>query len=204
MWIAGALLVVLTMEIEPVTENFTGKVLDGSTTTLLRVERGQDKRKAESIVVLEDCGPLELGSIHEFAVWAGSSKDAVLPCLAVNGKPPASLQRRLPSGFGLIYGEIRALDGNSNTVKQLSGAPVEVRCGDKVWHGKADRRGRFWTMLPAGTCYLDHQMSGYRPVEPTPAAFQVVEGRVGDVQLRLEPWGLKERLEGLLRGFLPK
>lgn len=203
MWIAGALLVILTAEIEPVTENFTGKVLDGSTTTLLRVERGQDKRKPESIVVLEDCGPLETGSVHEFAVWAGS-KDAVLPCLAVNGKPPMSIQRRMPAGFGVIYGQVRTLDGNSNTVKQFPGAPVEVRCGDKVWNGQTDRRGRFWTMLPAGTCYLDHQVAGYRPIDVAPTPFQVQEGRVGAVLLRLEPWGFKERIEGLFRGLLPK
>ncbi|BDC52177.1 hypothetical protein F183_A44920 [Bryobacterales bacterium F-183] len=204
MGIATAILVFLTLDAEAVTENFTGKVLDGSTSKLLRIERGQDKRRPESIVVVEDCGPADVGSVHEFTVWA-NSKDAVLACLAIDGKPPVSIQRRMaPTGFGVVFGEVRSIDRATGTAKPMPSASVEVRCGDKIWNGHTDRHGRFWTPLPSGTCFLDHHVDGYRAIDPVPAPFVVREQQVGGIRLRIAPWGIKDRLEELIRDVLPK
>jgi len=178
-----------------VTENFTGRVLDGSNDRLIRVER----KARRSIVVLRDCGPLEPGSWHEFAIWAGGWED-VRPCLAVNGRPPAHLSRTLPSGFGIIYGQVQMVDEDSTRL--LGNASILVRCGDKVWNGKSDRRGRFWTALPAGSCLLEATADGHRPIEEKGRTVAVREGSVGTVLVSMRVWGMRERIEGWFRGFL--
>ncbi len=202
MLLAAAILVVLTANENDVTENFTGRVLDGSNDRLIRVERKPVAgKRPTSVVVLQDCGPLEPGSLHQFAIWAGGWED-VRPCLAVNGRPPEPLSRNLPAGFGVLYGQVRIVDDQSSRL--LPSAPVEIRCGDKTWTGKTDRSGRFWTMLPAGHCRVEGMADGFRPYDPNGLPVLVRGSAVDFALVKMKPWGLIDRIEGLFQSLFSR
>jgi hypothetical protein len=190
------LLALFTMNEIEVVENFTGRVLEGSNDRLLRVERKpvEGRGPASAVVVLQDCGPLPAGATYEFGIWAGGWED-VRPCLSVNGRPPAAVLRGLPAGFGVVYGQVRSFDEHASWL--VKNVEVEVHCGEKVWKGKADHRGRFWTMLPAGHCRMDGIVDGYKNYEDSGSAVTVRSGLVEASIVKLRPWGWQEKMEYL-------
>lgn len=203
MQFAAAVLALFTWSASEVAENFTGRVLEGSNDRLLRVERKPSfplpRRAAPAVVVLQDCGALPPGSTYEFSIWAGSFEE-VRPCLAVNGKPPASVTRGMPSEFGVLYGRVKVEDAGG--AKRIGQATVEVRCGDRVWSGKVDRSGRFWTMAPPGQCRVTSALDGFASVEEQGAAAEVPSGGVAFTLVELKPWRIWDKVESLFRTFL--
>ena len=202
MLFAAFVLAFLTASDNEVTENFTGRVLEGSNDRLIRVERKpMPGKRPTSIVVLENCGPLEPGTLHEFVIWAGTWED-VRPCLAVNGRPPQPIMRSLPAGFGVLYGQVKVVE--EDTSRRLALAPVEIRCGDKLWTGKADRSGRFWTMLPAGHCRVDRAGDGYRTIEPEGKQVAVRDRAVEFAVVQVKLWGLRQRVESFFQDLFAR
>jgi hypothetical protein len=203
MQFVAAVLALFTWSGNEVAENFTGRVLEGSNDRLLRVERrpavAGAKRAAHAVMVLQDCGPLPPGSTYEFSIWAGSFEE-VRPCLAVNGKPPVSVTRGMPAEFGVLYGRVKVEDASG--AKRIGQASVEVRCGDRVWSGKVDRGGRFWTMAPPGQCRVIGALDGFAPVEELGSAAEVPSGGVAFTLVELKPWRIWDKVESLFRTFL--
>jgi hypothetical protein len=181
-----------------ITENFTGRVLDGSNARLTRVERVDvSKRSVRSIVVLQGCGPVEVGSSHEFLTWAGAGED-VQACLAVDGRPHVP---ELPAGFGVVYGKVHEVLRDASE-RQAVGVALKATCGDRVFAGRSDARGRFWTMLPAGHCRVEASSEGYRPAGRADVIVRESEAEVLGVRIR--PWGILEKIEewaGSVRGI---
>lgn len=189
MWFWTAFVAFSGVDDNKITENFTGRVLDGSNDRLVRVERKDvSKRSSLAIVVLEGCGPLDAGTSHEFLIWSGGWED-VRPCLAIDGRPP---MRELPVGFGVVYGRIYEIRTDSERV--LGGFALKVTCGERVFTGRSDARGRFWTMLPAGHCRIEAEVDGFRPYDKSPSVY-VREGVAEVVGVRMQPWGLLDRIE---------
>ena len=202
MWFWAALLAFSGADDSGITENFTGRVLDGSNDRLVRVERRDvSRRSPHAIVVLEGCGVLDVSEPHEFLIWAGGWED-VRACLAVDGRP--SPARELAAGFGVVYGAVAAVRDDSH--RSMGGVSVRATCGERTFIGKADTRGRFWTMLPAGHCRLEGVAEGYRPYDKAGPSVNVREGAAEVVRVRMRTWGLLDRIEewaGTVRGMFP-
>jgi hypothetical protein len=182
-------LVLSGMDETRITENFTGRVLDGSNDRLTRVERVDvSRRSVRSIVGLQGCGPVEVGTSHEFLTWAGAAED-VLACLAVDGRPHVP---ELPSGFGVVYGVVHEVSRDASE-RVAGGVALKAACGDRVFAGKSDARGRFWTMLPAGHCTVLAASEGYRPAGRADVIVRESEAEVMGVRIR--PWGILEKIE---------
>jgi hypothetical protein len=182
-----AALVLSASEDGQITENFTGRVLDGSNDRLARVERlGVSKRSPQAIVVMRGCGPVDAGSTHRFLTWAGAWDD-VRACLAVDGRAHVP---ELRAGFGVVYGKVHEV--RDEAVRLLGGVALRAVCGDRVFAGRSDARGRFWTMLPAGHCRIESAASGFRPYDS--AIVSVREGAAEVVSVRMRPWGLLDRI----------
>ena len=204
MQFAAVILALFTCSSSEVAENFTGRVLEGSNDRLLRVERKaafpSAKRTAPAVVVLQDCGPLRPGASYEFSIWAGSFEE-VRPCLAVNGKAPTSVTRGMPSEYGVLYGRVKVVE-ETDAAKRVGQTSVEVRCGDRVWSGKVDRSGRFWTMAPPGQCRVIGELSGYAPLQEQGAMVEVPSGGVAYSLVELKSWRIWDRVESMFRTFL--
>lgn len=191
-------LVLSSTDDSKITENFTGRVLDGSNDRLTRIERVDiSKRSVRSIVVLQGCGPVEEGTTHEFLTWAGAWDD-VRACLAVDGRPHVP---ELPAGFGVVYGKVHEVLRDASE-RLAGGVALKATCGDRVFAGRSDARGRFWTMLPAGHCSVEAVSEGYRPLGRADVIVREIEAEVLGVRLR--SWGILERIEewaGSVRGM---
>jgi hypothetical protein len=150
--------------------------------------------------VLQGCAPVEEGSLHEFLTWGGASHEDIRACLAVDGRPHVP---ELQPGFGVVYGKVfEVARGDDAAGRLASGVALKATCGDRVFAGKSDSRGRFWTMLPAGHCRLEAVSDGYKSVER--ADVIVREGTAEILGVRIRPWGILERIEewaGSVRGM---